>query len=92
MGLVPQEIIDEVAATKVAPRPQTLAELWALPLVPLDDFLELTGVAMSSYYTLRAKNQAFPVVKFGRKVFVRPAEVADWFAKRPGETGAAAPS
>jgi hypothetical protein len=87
--LVSEEILADLRVAATAPKPQTLAELWALPLVPLDVFLEMVGVPLSSYYTLRAKGETFPVTKFGRKIFVRPNEVAGWFASRPAETGAA---
>lgn len=87
--IVSPEILADLKAEATAPKPLTLAELWTLPVVPLDVFLEMVGVPMSSYYTLRAKNEVFPTVKFGRKIFVRPAEVATWFSQRPGEAGAA---
>ncbi len=66
------------------PKP-TLTEVWKLPLVELPVFLDAIGIPVSSYYGQRKVGAAFPVIHFGRKPFVRPAEAAAWFAALPAD-------
>lgn len=42
------------------------------------DFCDAVGISLRTFYTLKKKGSAPPVVKIGRRVFIRASVAKEW--------------